>query len=82
MRFQQENAMGRNIGTWDRIGRFALGLFLLSLTIYPASPWGIFGLLPLTTSILGYCPLYRLLGVSSFARCLPGGSAQRQEQPR
>ena len=58
--------MTRNEGTLDRGARIVLGLILLSLVfIGPQSLWGLVGLIPLTTGLAGFCPLYRLLGIST-----------------
>ncbi len=58
--------MNMNEGTWDRAARIALGLALLSLAfIGPQTPWGFIGIVPLVTGVTGFCPLYRLLGVST-----------------
>jgi hypothetical protein len=58
--------MSKNQSTLDRALRIAVGLGLLSLTVLgPQSAWGLVGLLPLVTGITGYCPAYRLFGVST-----------------
>ncbi len=63
-----------NEGTVDRTIRIAVGLGLVSLVFAgPHSPWGLVGLLPLTTGLVGFCPLYRLLGVTT--RAPPRGGA-------
>ncbi len=55
-----------NEGTADRVIRVVLGLALLSLTVFgPATPWGYVGIVPLATGIFGFCPLYRLVGIST-----------------
>jgi hypothetical protein len=55
-----------NEGTADRVIRVVLGLGLLSITMVgPQTPWGYVGLVPLATGILGFCPLYRLVGVNT-----------------
>ena len=55
-----------NEATIDRAIRVVLGLFLLSLTfIGPHTMWGLLGLVPLATGLVGSCPLYTLLGVST-----------------
>ena len=55
-----------NEGTIDRVVRVAVGLTLLSLTVVgPHTPWGLVGLLPLATGTLGFCPAYRLFGLST-----------------
>ncbi len=50
----------------DRTIRVILGLALLSLTLAgPRSLWGLVGLVPLATGLVGFCPLYRIVGVST-----------------
>jgi hypothetical protein len=50
----------------DRVLRIALGLFALSLVVVgPHTYWGLLGLIPLVTGLVGSCPLYTLLGVST-----------------
>ncbi len=60
--------MKNNIGSIDKLLRILIGLGLLSLLflLEGASRWlGLIGLVPLLTGILGYCPLYALLGLST-----------------
>ena len=58
--------MTRNEGTIDRVLRIVLGLVLLSLVfIGPLTPWGWIGLVPLVTGLIGTCPVYSVLGVST-----------------
>ncbi len=60
--------MSRNEGTLDRSVRVALGLVLLSLVFIGPHSWlGLVGVVPLLTGLVGFCPLYRLLGVSTNA---------------
>ncbi len=55
-----------NEGTLDRAVRIVIGLAVLSLTIVgPKSLYGLVGLVPLLTGITGFCPLYRLVGLST-----------------
>jgi hypothetical protein len=55
-----------NEGRVDRLIRAALGLTLLALVfIGPKSAWGLVGLFPLATAIVGSCPAYTLLGLST-----------------
>ncbi len=50
----------------ERVLRVILGLGLLSLAfIGPKTPWGYLGLVPLATGLVGSCPLYTLLGLST-----------------
>jgi hypothetical protein len=55
-----------NEGTVDRVVRVLIGVALLSTTMVgPQTPWGYVGLVPLATGLLGFCPLYRLVGLST-----------------
>ncbi len=56
--------MTLNEGTLDRVIRVVLGLALLSLAFVGPKTWvGLVGIVPLLTGIVGFCPLYRLVGV-------------------
>lgn len=56
--------MDHNEGTIDRVIRIVLGLGLLALTVTgPQTWWGFIGVVPLLTGIVGFCPLYSLIGV-------------------
>jgi hypothetical protein len=55
-----------NEGTLDRAIRVVIGIALLSLTLVgPRTPWGLVGIIPLATGAVGFCPLYRLLGINT-----------------
>lgn len=55
-----------NEGTLDRTIRIVLGLALVSLVfVGPRSLWGLLGLVPLATGAIGFCPLYRIIGLST-----------------
>ena len=56
----------KNEGKIDRIIRVIIGIAILSLTIIgPQSMWGLVGLVPLITGLIGFCPLYKILGLNS-----------------
>jgi hypothetical protein len=58
--------MTPNEGTLDRVLRVLLGLALLGLTVTGTiGPWGWIGVVPLLTAAVGWCPLYRILGVNT-----------------
>jgi len=64
--------MKTNEAGWDRAVRVVIGLGALSLTaVGPQTAWGLVGLVPLMTGLLGYCPLYQVLGVSTCAAKTP-----------
>jgi hypothetical protein len=50
----------------ERVVRVLVGLCVLSLAfVGPATPLGFLGLIPIATGLLGSCPLYTLLGLST-----------------
>jgi hypothetical protein len=60
--------MAQNEGTLDRGVRIVLGLALLSLVFLGPHSWfGLIGLVPLATGLVGFCPLYRVLGIRTSA---------------
>lgn len=60
--------MSHNTNALDRGIRIMLGLVLLSLFLFgPKTSWGLVGLVPLVTGVIGFCPLYRALGISTCA---------------
>jgi len=55
-----------NEGTIDRVVRIVLGLGILSLVfVGPQSPLGYLGIIPLATGLIGFCPLYKVFGLST-----------------
>ncbi len=60
------NLLPTNEHPLERLLRVVLGLGLLSLAFLgPRTPWGYLGLVPLATGLLGSCPLYTVLGLST-----------------
>lgn len=58
--------MKPNEGTLDRVLRVVVGLGILSLAfVGPQTPWGYVGLVPLATGLIGFCPLYAMVGIST-----------------
>lgn len=57
--------MTKNEGSLDRIVRLALGIGLASWGVLSANWLGLFALIPLGTALVGWCPLYSLLGIRS-----------------
>ena len=56
--------MTLNEGKIDRAVRAVLGLVLLALVFVGPKTWlGWFGIIPLVTGLVGFCPLYRLVGI-------------------
>lgn len=60
--------MKKNIGTLDRISRLILGLGLIGFALIAegsVSKFGWIGIIPLMTAIIGFCPVYTLIGVKT-----------------
>ena len=58
--------MKTNVGGLDRIARIVVGVVLLGLAaIGTVGVWGWLGIVPLATGALGWCPAYKLLGLST-----------------
>ena len=56
----------QNVGTIDRIARIVVGVVLLALVfVGPQTPWGWIGVIPLATALIGFCPAYKLFGLST-----------------
>ena len=58
--------MKPNEGSLDRLLRVIVGVVLLALVfVGPKTAWGWVGVVPLLTGIVGFCPLYRLVGIDT-----------------
>lgn len=64
--------MPRNMGSLDRVIRVVVGLALLAgFFLNPTAEWRwlyLLGIVPLTTGLVGTCPMYSILGVNTCAR--------------
>ena len=66
--------MSKNVGGLDRILRIVIGLVLIAYAIpigFPHTGWnavGWIGLIPFLTALVGSCPLYSVIGLSTRAR--------------
>jgi hypothetical protein len=69
--------MQNNIGSFDRAVRIILGFTLIAYAFpigFPETGWnwvGWIGLVPLATAIFNFCPLYRMIGVSTVKNLQP-----------
>jgi len=66
--------MGKNMGVLDRAIRLILGAMILGLygAIDPPLRYlTLIGLVPVGTALLGRCPLYAALGISTIRRASP-----------
>lgn len=57
--------MEQNVGGIDRDARIVMGIGIIGLGIYYQSWLGLLGVPILITGILGYCWLYKFLGIST-----------------
>jgi len=63
--------MSVNVGTMDRMLRVVIGLALIAFAIplgFPSTGWnwiGWIGIVPIITAIVGNCPGYGVLGIST-----------------
>lgn len=58
--------MKSNVGGIDKILRIAVGAGLIGATVAGMLPvWGYIGIVPLATGLMGWCPLYPILGLST-----------------
>jgi len=70
--------MKKNIHPVERVIRIIIGALIASLAFWgPANNWFLLGLIPLFTGLVGWCPPYQLLGISTCPKPKPeSGSAQ------
>lgn len=58
--------MKKNIHPIERVVRVVGGLGIASLAFWgPSSYWFLLGLIPVATGLMGWCPPYALLGIST-----------------
>ncbi len=56
----------KNIHPVERVARVSVGLILVTMAfVGPANLWFLFGIVPLLTGLIGWCPPYQLLGIST-----------------
>lgn len=65
--------MKKNLGTTDRILRILLGLGLIAYGIVNHSWMGTLGAVPLLTALVGFCPAYCPIGLSTRGKDDPTG---------
>jgi len=58
--------MKTNVGGIDKVLRILGGAALIGGTVAGILPvWGYIGIVPLVTGIIGWCPLYPILGMNT-----------------
>ena len=62
----REKLFPQNIHRYERVARIVLGIVLLSLIfVGPQTWWGLLGLIPLATGVMGSCLPYTILGINT-----------------
>ena len=57
--------MKQNTSGFDRTMRILVGLAVMMTGFYFQSYWGVIGLVPLLTGLIGWCPSYLPFGLST-----------------
>ncbi len=57
--------MKLNVGGIDRILRILVGLALVGWAVMGGPAWAWIGVIPLGTGLIGFCPLYPMLGMNT-----------------
>jgi predicted RND superfamily exporter protein len=57
--------MKSNEGMTDRVIRMFLGVAIAMYFVFHNSPWALVGLIPFVTGVVGFCPLYSILGINT-----------------
>ncbi|MGO8955691.1 MAG: DUF2892 domain-containing protein [Rhodomicrobium sp.] len=61
--------MSKNVGVIDRILRIIVGSVLIAWAyIHPDAWWAWIGVVPVLTALVGYCPAYGIVGMSTCSR--------------
>lgn len=58
--------MKSNLGNIDRVLRFVIGALLMALAFMGViGAWGYLGVIFVATSLISFCPIYRLINFST-----------------
>ena len=57
--------MKSNVGGIDKILRIVAGIALIAWALTGGPVWAWIGIVPLATGLMGWCPLYPLIGLST-----------------
>ena len=59
----------KNVGGLDRKLRIAVGVGLIAFAASTGTAWAYLGVIPLATGLLGWCPAYCPLKISTAKSC-------------
>lgn len=58
--------MRTNVHPIERVLRITVGLLIISLAFWgPSNYWFLLGVIPVVTGLIGWCPMYKMLGVNT-----------------
>ncbi len=57
--------MNCNVGKGEKVFRIIIGLVIGILGIVYESWWGLLGIIPLGTALMGFCPLYSIFKINT-----------------
>lgn len=60
--------MEKNVGSTEKVIRIVVGLAILSLLFLLEGPnrwFGLIGLVPILTALVGWCPAWAVLGINT-----------------
>ena len=54
-----------NVGKTDKLMRFIVAIVIAIAGFYFKSWWGLVSIVPLLTALISFCPLYKILGITT-----------------
>ncbi len=57
--------MACRMGSQDRLSRIVAGVILIGFALITGNVVGWLGVIPLATGIIGWCPIYKPLGIDT-----------------
>ena len=54
-----------NVGSIDKIIRLVIGIAVIAWGFYAKNWFGAIGIIPLVTALVGWCPMYAILGIKT-----------------
>lgn len=60
--------MNKNLGKIDRSLRVVIGIVIIALGLFYSSWLGAIGIVPILTALIGWCPLYCPLKISTCSK--------------